>query len=275
MKQLNIEQVHAIMLDMAKVFHSLCEKHGVKYYMIGGTQLGAIRHKGFIPWDDDMDFAVPRSDFDRLEKICRNELPEPYKIVECVRGNHVQSYLKIEDVRTSIEDCVSRRFHTRVGINLDIFPLEDCSLDVTKILPYMRKKVFLDRLATMLYANIEKPTVFKKIVQLVFRVFLFWFSPQMWLKKYHKLEKAVNETGHEAMISLSSRYREKEVISKQFWGAPKLYDFENTQFYGPENADGYLKCLFNDYMKLPPEKERAVHCNGYRMEDSAYEKRFI
>ena len=152
MKQLNIEQVHAIMLDMAKVFHSLCEKHGVRYYMIGGTQLGAIRHKGFIPWDDDMDFAVPRSDFDRLEEICRNELPEPYKIVECVRGNHVKSYLKIEDVLTSIEDCVFRRFHTRVGINLDIFPLEDCSLDVTKILPYMRKKVFLDRLATHILA---------------------------------------------------------------------------------------------------------------------------
>lgn len=274
MKSLKIEQVRTIMLDLAKVFHELCEKHGIRYYMVGGTQLGAIRHNGFIPWDDDMDFAVPRKDFDRLEEICRKELQYPYKIVERVRGSHVQSYLKIEDMRTSIDDCVTRRYHTRIGINLDIFPLEDCSADVQKILPYMRKKVFLDRLATQLFADFEKPAIPKKIIQFFTCILFFWLSPKMWLKKYHELEKVVNETGHDAMISLSSRYREKEVISKKYWGVPKLYKFEDTQFYGPEDADGYLKCLFKDYMKLPPEKDRAVHCSGYQMDDLAYEKQF-
>ena len=82
-KLTDIEAIHQAVLDVAKVFHKLCEKHHFTYYMVGGGLIGAIRHKGFIPWDDDLDFYVPRSQFTELVAMLKKELPDYYKITTC------------------------------------------------------------------------------------------------------------------------------------------------------------------------------------------------
>ena len=79
MKKLNIEECHARLLKIAEIFDIICKDNGIPYYMLGGTMLGAIRHKGFIPWDDDMDFGVPRKYYKDLIDIFDKKLPNPYK----------------------------------------------------------------------------------------------------------------------------------------------------------------------------------------------------
>ena len=74
MRKLNVDEIHSELLKIAIVFHSICEKYSIKYYMLGGTMLGAVRHKGFIPWDDDMDFGIMRKDIDGLVEECKKEL---------------------------------------------------------------------------------------------------------------------------------------------------------------------------------------------------------
>ena len=75
----NVEELHKILLDIAKDFHQVCVDHNIPYYMLGGTMLGAVRHKGFIPWDDDMDFGVERKYLEKLEKIYAEKVNSPYK----------------------------------------------------------------------------------------------------------------------------------------------------------------------------------------------------
>ena len=79
MRPIDIEEAHHILLDIAKAFTKVCDENNIPYYMLGGTMLGAVRHKGFIPWDDDMDFGVPREYYDLLINVLEKELPSPYR----------------------------------------------------------------------------------------------------------------------------------------------------------------------------------------------------
>ena len=148
MKSLNIEEVHDVLLNIAKAFITICDNNNIPYYMGYGTLLGAIRHKGFIPWDDDMDFCVPRPYYQKLIRHLEKELPYPYRCCTYKNGLNNCIILKIDDARTLIKDvCVLDKKEQNKGINIDIFPLDyvnpsSCKLKVIK---------FLLRLSTTIY----------------------------------------------------------------------------------------------------------------------------
>lgn len=130
MERIGIEEVHNRVLAIAKEFDRICTFHGIPYYMIGGTMLGAIRHKGFIPWDDDMDFGVPIEHYQELIDILEKELAYPYRC--CTYKNHpavLFNYFKIEDLSTCIDDvAIDLPLHQKLGLNIDIFPLNTCTI---------------------------------------------------------------------------------------------------------------------------------------------------
>ena len=101
----DISEVHQILLGIAKEFDRICRENDIPYYMLGGTMLGAVRHKGFIPWDDDMDFGVPRPYYDRLVSVLESELLHPYRC--CTYRNNqgvFAPFVKIDDYRTLADD---------------------------------------------------------------------------------------------------------------------------------------------------------------------------
>ena len=129
----DISEIHKIILDIAAVFHDICIRHRIPYYMLGGTMLGTVRHGGFIPWDDDMDFGVPRVFFDKLVKILKDELPQ-----HLVCLTHLDDYgipneiIKVSDMRTVVEENNKEHISKKMGLFIDIFPL-DYSNNVSKI----------------------------------------------------------------------------------------------------------------------------------------------
>jgi len=124
MRAITIDECHHLLLSLASAFDEICRRHQIPYYMIGGTMLGAFRHQGFIPWDDDMDFGVERRYIPQLLQALSDELPSHLKLRTVHNSEHIFSnFFKIEDTRTEIID----HWHDSqmgLGLTIDVFPLD-------------------------------------------------------------------------------------------------------------------------------------------------------
>jgi len=244
------------LLDIMKVFHEVCEKHNIKYVMLGGTMLGAIRHKGFIPWDDDIDVGIPREDYERLLKLPASEWPENIRIKTPYNSpDLIFPYSKIMNTDTTlVEDRLDGIIE---GIYIDIFPLDGAGNSERsaklRFLGYYWKQ-------GLLFNNQdygEKKTALRRLVQRYARsrnVKKLYRSLEKWMRKldYNKSNIIGNYAG---------AWGFKEFMPKEVIETPELYDFEHLRLFGARDADRYLKSLYGNYMQLPPAEKRKSHHN--------------
>lgn len=247
-----LDELHSILLNIAKVFDKICREHDIPYYMLGGTMLGAIRHKGFIPWDDDMDFGVERQYYDKLLKILAKELPSPYKLNTMYNSSIISDACKISDDSTGMIEG-SR---TDIGINIDIFPLDHTNGKKGKL----SKNNIVHKIGVLNAIRFSKVSDYNGIRRLV-TIISKIIMPNI---KNYTLIKFANKHFISKGDSISNLYGfwgVKETMPFSYMGTPTLYKFEDTKFYGAENYDGYLKSLYNHYMEIPPVDKRHVHLN--------------
>lgn len=257
MKRLYIKDIHIILLQMSKEFHRICVKHDIPYYMLGGTMLGAIRHKGFIPWDDDMDFGIPRKYYKKFCQIAEEELPEIYKMLTIDNSAYaVLGIGKLSDSHTWLKEIYSVKTEEKLGVNIDIFPLDytDSRTDILSINRRVRTLFKFQKLLFMESTNRSFPKrILANVCQAVFHIApttIPNYIDRLMLSRNVKATTVANLFGAWAM---------KENIRIETMGAPTLYQFEDTYFYGPQGYDEYLCHLYGDYMQLPPEEKRHIH----------------
>lgn len=247
----SIEELHVILLDLAKAFHKICEEENIPYYMIGGTQLGAVRHKGFIPWDDDMDFGVPRPYYDRLRDILREKLPDIYSVMTKEDGIVATNIYKIVDNRTVQSPQWSEKSNKQFGVNIDIFPLDR--------LKNKWKRTLIDVLCKIQGYKVldarERP-VLKRMVARFVKILLFWQKRDGMTQI---VEKYLVEKEGPYITNNYGIYGNRETMPADFFGKPITMKFEDTQFYGVEKTHEYLSTVYGDYMKLPPKEKRHTH----------------
>ena len=250
------DEIHNRLLCMAKDFHQICVDNDLKYYMLGGTMLGAVRHKGFIPWDDDMDFGMPREDYDRFISISQQVLPDYYELKYYANTeNSPMHYVKFIDNRTTLIEAAYENYLE--GLYIDIFPLDGAGRwgVIDKI---RAKRILIKQILIINHCTTRKKKGIKNI-----------------LKKYaqkrslNNLHTSIERLMTKRTLAESTRianylgaWASKEIMPKEVMGTPTLYTFENAEFYGSENADGYLSSLYGDYMQLPP-KESQVFKHNY------------
>jgi len=262
MKTIDMDECHRLLLAIAAAFDAICRTHRIPYYMLGGTMLGAVRHRGFVPWDDDMDFGVPRGDYDRLAALLTAELPPHLRALTRDNGGFAASnFIKIDNRLTHIADCWYGEAMD-MGVNIDIFPLDEG-------LPTpLRTRIFASGIGLALrlkdYLGID-PGKRRGVRACVARVVrcLFRFGTARVLD--YVARRIHNRTaGRESdfFVNYYGRWRTREIVAKRIFGAPTAYDFEGCTFYGVEDADAYLAQLYGDYMRLPPEGEQTVHATG-------------
>ena len=256
MKELDLSGIHERLIDMAYMIDKICARHKIPLYMISGTMLGAIRHQGFIPWDDDMDFAVPFEHYFNLIDILNRELPKKYK---CLTFNDSKTYLtswiKIEDTETIFNDrYLDVSFEDMPGLTIDIFPLTSCnkqsSLRIMKRIHHLMQMVNI----IIVLKNIKNKwmVVFKQSI----KQFLS-FCAKCMLRKINKLMKEIQPGAH-YIIPTDPNYHYKYFPMEWFHPETK-YKFIDNDFTGVTNYDCYLTELYKDYMKLPPADKRRVH----------------
>lgn len=257
MKAIGIEDIHQRILKIAEVFDRICSKHGIPYYMLGGSMLGAIRHKGFIPWDDDMDFGVPYEYYNKLTNILENELPEGMRC--CTFENCeavVYPFIKIEDIETCIDDPrINLPIEEKLGVNIDVFPLAACE-KYSKDAARARK---LLRLQTLLFVDSIDGGKMKTLIKRVLHN-ISPFGKQYLPKKMLSLLSEM-KNGND-IANVFGRWGIKESVDKEWYGDDIRYDFENLKLCGLKEYDKYLTQMYGDYMQLPPENQRVAHVDN-------------
>lgn len=252
----SVSEVQHILLNIAKEFDRICTQHHIPYYMLGGTMLGAVRHKGFIPWDDDMDFGVPIEHYPELIKYLEQELPFPYRC--CTYKNHpaiLYNFIKIEDRLTCIDDkAIDLPLEQKLGVNIDVFPLNVCTLG-GKSEKRLRRKV--DLLGKAYLHSVSHPNSHLRMITKKCLRIIMGDNKRKMQEDIEQLMFDINEGDY--LGNLSGRWGEKEIVPIGWYGNGKRYVFEDTSFVGLENYESYLTRLYGDYMQLPPEDERTVH----------------
>ncbi len=230
------------------------EENNLRYYMICGTMLGAVRHEGFIPWDDDIDIAMPRKDYDRFIELMKNPI-EHYVVESYKTGNkdYCYSSAKFYDLETTMIEQKKRK--VKRGVYIDIFSLDGIGNTLEESYANYKKIDRANMLLEMKTAKRRKGRVWWKNLASVLG-YILPVSSQRLIRKIDKLCAEHDFDDYNYVGHLKSSARKDEILLKELYGTPTLYNFEGLKVYGPEKYDEYLTALFGDWRKLPPEEKR-------------------
>lgn len=261
MSESELRRVQLLELDILKDFIRVCEENGLRYYAVGGTLLGAVRHKGFIPWDDDMDVAMPRKDYDKFLEIYRTKLKERYDVEHFSIQEDVYFYpLKIRDLETRVSE--KRLDENAVSyLSIDVFPIDGY--------PDQRPKQFLYKLGYYYrkmrigFCNIDRLRKMERPLHermLIEFAKTFKLNEKLSLKKeqegFDKVFKSTKGKKCKLVGDISGRYGFREFVPVSYFGKPEKLQFEDIMLNVPKEYDKYLTRIYNDYMQLPPEEAR-------------------
>jgi len=262
----NLRRLQLCELAMLKEAVRICDKYGLTYYLSAGTFLGAVRHKGFIPWDDDVDIRMPRGDYEKFVRVLRKELKEPYKGVFFRYGNATHRYYcRIEDPRIKLKRSQGIKEETSSAW-MDIFPLDGMPKDPVK--NKLRQLRLLWRRMWFQISVFDETISLKKKRPLHERI-IIWLVLRLNLQKrvsfdrnWVKLDRALKSCSAETAyyyVNFMGYYKFRDMIPKSVYGEGAMYPFEDAEFKGPADYDAFLTALYGDYMQLPPEEDRNKH----------------
>lgn len=252
-KTLTKDEIKSIQLDILQSIHQFCVDHQLRYSLAFGTLLGAVRHKGYIPWDDDLDIMMPRPDYDRF--ISEYQGTHEHYVVQTYKNDesYFLSLAKVYDNRT--EQII---FPTKTGVFVDIFPIDglpDTEDEAKQYIDKYCKLIFHDILYTC-KNNAYRPgsKLINSIKYLVKRI--LYPSRQRGIKKLDSLiQSCPYETSTHAGYAIVETglkgYMKKEVF-EHYIHLP----FEGKEYYAISDYDTFLKKRYGNYMQLPPEEER-------------------
>ncbi|MBQ7274498.1 MAG: LicD family protein [Clostridiales bacterium] len=254
-------EMQAKLFDMLKWFDAFCRQNELSYYAVGGTLLGAVRHNGFIPWDDDIDVAMPRDDYDKLITLMKGKTFGKYVLesYDSENDDYCYPYNKIYDISTTLIE--NYRKPLKRGIFLDVFPLDGAGnneLDSIKWCKHINRRYyfFLTRIAAVrkersLYKNVA--IVLSNIIP---HVFVNNFKLRI---KLDSMCRRYNPRDSLYVGNLLGNWGTKEIIKSSIIGNPTEYDFEGAKIFGIEHFDEYLSHIYGDWRSLPPEEKRQSH----------------
>ncbi len=254
-------ELQSRLLEMFRWFHGFCAENGLRYYMIGGTMLGAARHKGFIPWDDDIDVGMPRGDYERLRQIMGEKPIGPYLLEtpHTEAEDYFYPFSKIYDTGTTLVE--NTRMKIKRGIYLDIFPLDGIGVSEEESRKnYKPIQWKFNMLLTRVTGIRQGRSKLKNAAVLAARIIPGWIINNKKLLLSLDMDCARRSYDNSVWVgNLVGAWRFREVMPKEIFGEPTLYDFEGQKMYGAERSDEYLTFLYGDWRKLPPKEKQVSH----------------
>ena len=270
MSEVFLEELHQYHLAALKAFASFCEERGLTWFAIGGTLLGAVRHKGFIPWDDDVDVAMPRKDYDKLVAFAK-EFPKPFVLEEYRYNKEFQSYFaKLRSEEIELLETVTEEADKRRGYLIDIMPLDGTPDNAMLRKLYFARVLFLRFLCGAANVHTGILTSRPKWEQRVLKVcrVLKLYKVITKEKVYQRMDKVFRRQRAEASKQIGTimgAYKTREIVPAEYFGLkeePVYLVFEDMQIRAPKQYELYLTHMYGEYKNLPPENQRKVHYQG-------------
>lgn len=253
-------------LDIFKEVAKLCKENGITYYAIGGTAIGAVRHKGFIPWDDDLDIAIPIEQYDRFIDLARKSLPDWLVVMTPSDIEHYASYfIKVVDKRTTLIENYAKAFpDAYYGVFVDIMPLAGVPAPGKERKRYLRMWKwnamlnFARRFPVSRMKTRPRVAACRALKPFHKRIPFHYYTDKMFAE-YRKRPLFESEyTGYVWGVRLS-----KLIFDVEVFGEGREMPFEDTTINCPTQVEAYLTQQFGDFMKLPPEEQRVVAHPGF------------
>ena len=259
--QLTLTEIKQTELNILIAFDEYCRNNNLSYFLVGGTLIGAIRHKGFIPWDDDIDVMMPRNDYEKFKQLTyQNPIKETYITASYDSPDikTVYPFIKIFDTNTEVIEL--NLPDQESGIWIDIFPVDSLPDDENTAKKMYKKNLFQKRIFRILT---NKPSytknIAKKILLVLCKPIKLFIKTESFAKTMDSFAKSNkwNSTNNAGVILWGDGIQER--FEKSMFETKTVADFEGHKFFVPEKYHEYLTQLYGDYMQLPPENERPTH----------------
>ena len=262
-----LKKIWAIELDLADKLIKVCNKHNIKLFVFAGTLLGAIRHKGFIPWDDDFDVVMTREDFLKLQEIAPKEFNDPYFLQSNISDKqYFMGYGRLRNSLTTghILDYKSENYNQ--GIYIDVYVADGCVNEDYLLKIQLNKLFCIHKLIDIYKHNNESKTFFKRTIKQQF-IILYPFLKLIGLERLEKLYyKEITKYTKSAEM-LSTLTHELSIIKRAKFNKKNFENviyvpFENIEVPVPADYDEMLKRMYGNYMVFPPEQDRGAWHNN-------------
>lgn len=258
MRQLGLEEIKEIELNLLVDIDDICSKNNLKYSLAGGTLLGAVRHRGFIPWDDDIDIFMERSDYNKFLQIIEAR-SGGIGVINCRNNKEFEyTFSKVYDKNTIIIDEFGHRGKYNIGVYVDVFPVDFCSNSFAiarcKTLIFNLFKYILVAAVWPRFAYNRTYGVFRNFVRFLFYSITRCINANKFANKLDVLYS--KERRKKFSVSYSGVYGTREIFNTKIFNDFMSLEFEGHFFKAISSYDKYLSSLYGDYMTLPPEEKR-------------------
>ena len=261
MKRIDIDELRKIQMNILDELKRICNENGLTYYLGSGSLLGAVRHKGYIPWDDDIDIWMVREDYDKLMNFLKDrdiEKADWFSLLDESTEGYYYPFAKAVDNRTELK---MERHTDHHGIWVDIFPIDGLpkSMLMTKFYIVLGSILRIEALA--MDANFKNKDIplFDRFYKSLFYGLATLYGKRRFAKLYNNYCRRYKIDNSENVASLFVSAGFREILNREKLLHAATYRFEDREYTGFKNYDFYLSQMYGDYMTLPPEEKRRTH----------------
>lgn len=250
MRQLSLEEIKQLEIDILDYVVEICDKNNIKYFLSYGTLLGAVRHHGFIPWDDDIDLVMLREDYNRFLKIVEANSHPRYRVLAPKDKGYFYTFSKVVDIKTSVVEEEVEQMPVN-GVWVDIFPL-----DAVKSISSIHTKM------CYLLNKCRAASIYKEYPKEKGISYLSWkicklIGPRAFLALFETICSKNNNEHSYYLSVISNPYR--NMFDRSIFEEALLLDFEGKQYKCPKEYDKLLTILYGNYMLLPKKEKQIPH----------------
>lgn len=263
MEDFELKKLQTLELLLALEVKRICQNNNIPYFIIAGSMLGAVRHKGFIPWDDDMDIGFLRPDYDKFISACKTQLGDQFFLQTWdTDSTYPYPYGKLRLKGTQVADKMTKNVNTEKGFFIDLFPFDKICDDANTQSKLFKKLNFYKKILWIKKGygvDILNDGLVPRLKYRCAQLIALAFDYKSTKEKLIKIQTQYNNGAYEKVYFLTVYDYKKSVYDIELVQNLKEYEFESESFSGIADYDTYLKIIYNKYMVLPPEEKRHDH----------------